>query len=138
LQIPLFQRTFAADMFKKVSILVVFAAILSMTMHSFVPHHEHGEMICFEQMHDNDKGTAAQDDCAEDIHACCFDKQDAVRLQGPSIDVVGYAVCCDHCFPAINSFSGLDPIEIISKPYLNLYTSADIASANALRGPPLR
>jgi hypothetical protein len=132
LQIPLFQRTFAADMFKKLSILVVFAAILSMAMHSFVPHHEHGEMICFEQMHD--KGTADQDD----IHACCFDKQDAVRLQGPSIDVVGYTVCCDHCFPAINSFSGLGPIEIISKPYLNLYVSADIASANALRGPPLR
>ncbi|MDR1810445.1 MAG: hypothetical protein LBR34_08595 [Prevotella sp.] len=118
-------------MFKKLSIACIFAAVLSVLAHSVVPHHEHGEILCFEQIHDNE--SAAQDNCMNDTHACCFDKQDAVRLEPRgSINLVGYAVCCAHCF-----LSALVPVELTEKPYLNLYASAALTPLRTLRGPPL-
>jgi hypothetical protein len=126
-------------MFKKLSIVLVLFAVISFAAHAIIPHHEHGEFICFEQAHD--KGNQAQDDCAGNIQTCCFDKQNAICAQNESnesLDAVGYPVCCDYCFSTAESFSGFGPEqpEIINKPYLNLYTSAALTSANTLRGPP--
>ena len=128
-------------MFKKISILFVFAAIISMMAHSLIPHHEHGEVICFAQTHSEDSPHNAD---TNSIHACCLEKQDAIRSSNEdffphhcdSDDI------CDYHFPPvllfIGSFFDLDSesIELPEKPYLNLYASVEIISANSLRGPP--
>jgi hypothetical protein len=137
LLLSIFLFIFAVDMFKKLSIICVFAAVLSVVMHSFIPHHEHGEVICFEQTHD-------ADDEKGDAQTCCLDEQQAIFAQNKddsSVDCPN--ICCDFHFPPVLLFTGdffalsSPPAKVINKPScLNLYASADIHSAHALRAPP--
>ncbi|GAB6010525.1 DUF6769 family protein [Viscerimonas tarda] len=127
-------------MFKRLSILFVFAAILALMAHVVIPHHEHGETVCFEQTHTD---TPFQDENEENAHACCLDTQDAIRAQDENQSAFGcHDVCCDFHFSPVLVFFGnffdfdYSQPEVINKPYFNLYTSAEIDAANSLRGPP--
>ena len=121
--------------------MFLFAAITALMAHAFIPHHEHGEIICFEQVHVDD---FSHDESAGDVHVCCLDAQDAIRIQNRNDFGLGcYNILCAFHFPPLllflGSFFDLGDVQpdIINKPYLNLYTSIVISSSNSLRGPPL-
>lgn len=112
-------------------------AIAAFVGHMAIPHHEHGETVCFEQI-----DCSAGEEAAKDGHACCLDQQEIIRSQDDrhAADCIHSADCEIH-FPPIFLFVG-DFFELskkpvnVNKPYLNFYTSADILSVNTLRGPP--
>jgi len=120
-------------------------AISIMLAHAVIPHHEHGDVICFETIHHCDD-TACGDShehSATDCSPCCFDKQDVIRTYDElNFTHCGQGTACDYHFPPILLFLGCffdlfeTPLIIVQKPYLNLYTSAEFSSANSLRGPP--
>jgi len=128
-------------MFRKISISLIFAAITLLIAHSVVPHHEHGDAICFEEMHCSD---SKEQNNASTTQACCLDKQDIIRAQneiriGSECE---HGSMCDYHFPPIILFLGNffdlcdDPVKIDDILYLNLYTSAELYSVCSLRGPP--
>lgn len=123
---------------RNLAILFMMTAIFALVAHMVIPHHEHGEKVCFES-----SSCESENENSQKEHACCFDQQKLVRSENEDQN---YNLCnggntCDLHFPPILLFIGnffeLDnhPLDI-SKPYLNLYTSADIGSACTLRGPP--
>ncbi len=127
---------------KTLSILFMMMAVLTMMAHSVVPHHEHGDKICFEKIECND----SENESTKEHHRCCLDDQDIIRSvnEQEKEHFCDHGNTCDLHFPPIILFIGsyFDlPIDDFSvklnyRPYLNLYTSADIKSANSLRGPP--
>ena len=125
------------SMRKNIAILFMMTAIVTMMVHMVIPHHEHGETVCFERL-----SCDSEQDAAKETHACCLDQQEIIRAQDDEyqFDCV-HGTDCEVHFPHIELFIGnffdlgVNPIKI-DKPYLNLYTSADIISVNALRGPP--
>lgn len=128
-------------MFRKLSILFLFAGIITLMAHAFIPHHEHGEIVCFELFYS--ENNSCEDDEGKDFHSCCLDQQDIIRNsdEDNSLDC-DHGIFCEYHFPPILLFLGdfftLNPeqSEVTNKPYLNLYTSVDIYSTNSLRGPP--
>jgi len=133
---------FCICMFRKLSILFTLMAVSLLIVHAVVPHHEHGDVICFEKMHNEEDHKHETTGTAK---ACCLDKQDVIRNQNEEIKIgsdCDHGSGCDYHFSHILLFVGNffdlnpEPSEIVTKPYLNLYTSADIRSAQTLRGPP--
>jgi len=123
---------------RKIAILFILTAISAFMAHMVIPHHEHGEMVCFENL-----VCDSEDGEAKESHACCFDQQEIIRSQNEDQDHsdCGHGTDCDVHFPPVMLFTGsffnLETGSIkTDTPYLNLYTSVDITSANALRGPP--
>lgn len=122
---------------KNIAILFIMSAIITMMLHMVIPHHEHGETVCFEQL-----SCDSEQDASKDIHACCLDQQEIIRAQDDEHQYdCAYSANCEVHFPPVLLFIGnffdlgANPVKI-DKPYLNLYSSADIVSANTLRGPP--
>jgi len=113
-------------------------AIAALMAHTVIPHHEHGETICFEKF----DCSSDADETAKESHACCLDQQEIIRSQDDEHHYdCAYGTDCKVHFPAVllfigNFFALADKPVRIDNPYQNLYTSADIVSANTLRGPP--
>ncbi len=126
---------------KNLYISFLLVAFITMMAHSFVPHHEHNSKICFEKIDCNNSDTSTE---KEATHACCLEKQDIIRPENniKQNQLCSHGTMCDVHFPPIILFLGdffaidTHDARIEYKPYINLYTSADVYSANFLRGPP--
>jgi len=129
-------------MIKRLSILFMMMAIGTFLAHAIIPHHEHGEKICFEMSHCENDGDGEH----HDFHPCCLKAHEFIRVQDEhhitKSDSKDGSLCDCHFPPIllfISSFFDFDhdtPVKVNTKPYLNLYTSADVYSANSRRGPP--
>lgn len=114
-------------------------AIITMMAHYVIPHHEHGSKVCFENVECSD---ATDPSSSEDHHPCCMDNQEVLRSVNDQDQICIHGAYCEFHFPPVLLFIGDffsltdDNRVIVYKPYLNLYQSVDLLSANALRGPP--
>jgi hypothetical protein len=126
-------------MFRKASILCVFVAVLSLMAHIIIPHHEHGEIICFEQLHAETASSSGENGSG---HFCCFSEQRAILTPNGHSVSGNRPVCCSFHFPPLllfweNFFDFNATLSLNTcKPYYNFYTSALLASIRALRAPP--
>ncbi|MFR9165744.1 MAG: DUF6769 family protein [Dysgonomonas sp.] len=129
---------------RSVSILFMTIAMLTIIMHSVIPHHEHAEKVCFENILCNSSDD--NKDAAGGKHSCCLEKQEVVRAQNEqeSQSLCDHGpFCTDHQFVILFVGDFFESGTTLSsetkenpKPYLNLYTSVGVYSTNSLRAPP--
>ncbi|NDW17708.1 hypothetical protein D0T53_02105 [Dysgonomonas sp. 216] len=127
------------------SISFIFVAIAMLIAHAAIPHHDHGDRICFEKEQTADSHSHSKENQKGKSDSCCqLDKQDVIRKNNEEFKVndCHNGLMCDYHFPPILLFLGdffcLSPAppEILNKPYLNLYASACLYADNSYRGPP--
>ena len=127
------------EMIRQFSIGCMLAAIITLMVHSVIPHHEHENNICFEQIHQE---TSHKE--SKKAHACNLENQQIIRKHDDSIHMGCHdGITCDYHFPPIILFSSnfFDFINNkrtgeVNVRYLNLYHSVAVHATNCLRGPP--
>lgn len=128
---------------KYISIIFLGIAIITLMAHSIIPHHEHEDRVCFEDIR---KEMQASDNATTHSHTktLCLDNQDIIRNQNEldSKQNCTHGSDCDFHFPPIilflgNFFDFESKQDKVDTPNFGLlYTSVDIYSTNTRRGPP--